>query len=197
MNMSKALQEKKDRDAKIDFIYNQLRDETVKRIKKKEFKIPGGIRSKAKRGVKDNKILCVFLRNNKTLEFKLVKIFDGLIEVDKYLFNAYESDAIYTYKKLPVVVILEWRIIPVGGETDAIIQNNKPSLKAKIMGGLDDAENADLLNIKSFGQQTIIRAIERATLEDLNKKKKGFGIIWWILIAGVLIYIVGKALGFV
>jgi len=181
--------------SKIDYIYDQLKDENIKRIKKREFKLPAGIKGKMRKEVKQGRLLAIFLRSNKRVEFRIVKIIGGLVQLDKYDFNIYESDAVYTYQRgrivFPVIVVWESRLAPVGGGVDEKIT------QARIMGTKLDSEDADILNITSYAQQTIIRAIEIAKAEELLKKKKGIGMVWWIIIGGVILYVIGKAFGLV
>lgn len=179
----------KEIEDKLNSIDNSFRDEELQRVKKKEFKLPFGIRMKTKRAVKKGKFLCVYLRNNKRMEFRIVDVFGGLIKVDKYELFAYESDAVYNYKKFPVIVIFEWRLLPVGGGIDEYL--------ARILGGKEEQDKAKELNIKTDGQQTIIRSIEKAEKNVEDNKKKGLSMFLWIIIIGVGGYLIAKMMGLI
>lgn len=175
-------------EEKLEVIEKNFRDEEIKRMKKKEFKLPFGIKMKTRKAVRKGKVLAIYLRHNRNLEFRIADIFGGLIRLDKYEVNLYETDAIYTYKKWPVVVVFEWRIMPVGGKVE--------QYKNRVIGGEDDKEVAKTLNITTDGQQTIIRAIEQAEkAEDANKKKGGLSPIMWLLIIGAGGYLLAKIFG--
>lgn len=157
-------------------IMDQLADESVKRVKKKSWKLPLGIRMRSRKAVKRGKFLCVWLGSNHVLDFKIVNVVGGMIKIGDYQYKAYEDGAIYHYKKLPVVVILEWRLT--------------------LVGGMTDFANANALNITDFAQQTIIRAIEKIEIEkEVGKTKKKIPIV--LLIIGLIIgaYLLSKSFG--
>jgi len=154
-------------------IMQELSDESVRRVKKKSWSLPFGVKAKAKRGIKRNKMLCVWLGANHNLQFKVVNVIGGLIQVGEYQYKAYEDGAIYHYKKLPVVVALENRLT--------------------LVGGMTDFKNAKDLNVGDFAQQTILRAIEKVEVDKEVGKKKKFNMIWLILLGIVAIYLISKA----
>lgn len=157
-------------------IMTQLSDETVRRVKKKSWKLPFGIRMRSRRAVKRGKFLCVWLGSNHVLDFKIVNVVGGLIQINDYQYKAYEEGAIYHYKRLPVVVVLEWRLTLVGGKTDFV--------------------NANDLGVGDFAQQTIIRAIEKIEIDKEVGKKRGKLPIFWVVVGlGVIIYLVSKSFG--
>lgn len=171
----------------IALLKRNMQDEEVRRYKKKEWKLPFGIRAKTKKAVKQGGVLCVFLRNNKTLEFKIAKVVGGMFEIDKYQFSAYENDAVYHYKKLPVAVIFEWRLLPIGGRAE--------EYRARLVGDERDEALAESLKITQHAQQTIIRKIELAELSKEQPKKGGMSWVWWIAIAGLAIYLLSQFFG--
>lgn len=159
-------------------ILKEMADESVRRVKAKNFKLPFGVHMKAKRGVKRDKMLCVFLGSNHQLTFKVVNVVGGLVQLGDYQYKAYENGAIYHYKNLPVIVALEWRLTLVGGTSD-----------------FDDANNR---SIGDFAQQTIIRAIEKIEIDkEVGKGKKKIPIAWLVVGLVVVIYLVSKSFGVV
>lgn len=157
-------------------IMTQLADESIKRVKKKQWKLPFGIRMKARKGIKRQKILCIWLGSNKVLDFKIVQITGGIIQVGKYQYKPYETGAIFHYKKMPVCVALEWRMTLVGGQTDW--------------------DNAKTLNVGDFAQQTILRAIEKFEIDkEAGKAKRKFPVVWLVVALGIVIYLITKSVG--
>lgn len=153
-----------------------LKDDEFRRVKKKTWKLPFGIRMKSRKAVKQGKILAIILRKNHRLEFKVVRVIGGLIEVDSVQYKAYEEGAIYIYKKIPVVVILDWRLTLVGGMTDFKIAKD--------------------LGVADFAQETLIRVIEKVEVEkDLGKKRGKLNWAWLILLLGVVIYFLFQGFG--
>ncbi len=141
-----SLRDEVDKVAKdVGLITSHLKDEEVKRVKKKDFKLPFGVRMKGKRAVKQGKLLAIMLHSNHSLSFKVVKVVSGLIEVNNTSYKAYEEGAIFHYKRFSVVVILEWRLTLVGGKTDFKFAK----------------EN----HIADFGQDTLISMLARCTIK--------------------------------
>jgi hypothetical protein len=178
----------------IESIAKILKTEDIKRVKKKEFKLFGmGMNFKVNKASKQGKVLCIFLHANKNMTLKVVNIVDGLVEIDiglkKYQFKAFEPGAVYRYKKWPVIVAFEWRLLLAGGIAEEYM--------AEVIGGDDSVAAAKELDITSFGQETTIRAIEKAELEKDQPKKKGMGMWIWILVGGVALYFIAKSAGWV
>lgn len=169
-----SLSDKIDRlEENVELVTKHLKDEEIRRVKKRVWKLPFGVRIKGRRAVKQKKFLAIILHRNKRLEFRLVKVVGGLLEVDGYNYKAYEDGAVYFYKKFPVVVILDWRVTLVGGKTDF--------------------DHANELGVGDFAQQTIIRIIEKVEVEkDLGKKKGRLSAGLIIIIFGVIVYLLSQ-----
>jgi len=160
----------------MSVIANHLKDETVRRVKKKSWNLPFGVKLKGRRAVKQGKFLAIVLRQNHKLEFKVANVVGGLIEVDKTSYKAYEDGAVYFYKKFPVVIILDWRLT--------------------LVGGMTDFKDAVAKDITSFAQQTMVRVIEKTEVEkDLGKKKGRLSVGVMVVIVGIIIYIISQGLG--
>lgn len=150
--------------------------------------MPGGIRRKAEK--KPDMAAALIIGNNRRAYWEIATHKDGLWIVgkdkDKQQYG-YEESAVFFLKKTPVIVLFEWRILPAGGKAD--------QLTTRVLGGESDVEAAEVLGIKSFGQQTIVRAIEQAEIEK-DTKKGGSGAILWILLGGgVGVYLLMKMFG--
>ncbi len=160
----------------MGIITSHLKDESIRRVKKKSWRLPFGIKIKGRRAIKQGKFLAIILRSNHKLEFKVVNVISGLIMVDDTSYKAYEDGAVYFYKKFPVVVILDWRLT--------------------LVGGMTDFDNANDLNIGAFADKTMIRIIEKIEVDKNDGKKKGkFSIGLIIVVIGILIYIVSQGIG--
>jgi hypothetical protein len=200
MDKKSVKEDVKDLNEKVNSILKHLQDSDMKRVKTKEFKLPFGIKGRLKKAIKDGKFLVIFLRNNHKIEFKFVKEVGGLIEIDKYRLHLYDNDAVYHWKKDPVLVIFEWRLSPVGSTIDEvhsrlIDKNIDPDeYRARLIGTTKDEEIASVLKDHTYGVQTVVRAIEKAELDKNDKKKGGFGAVIWIVVGGVAIYVILKIL---
>lgn len=151
-------------------------------VNNKEFKLPGKVRGKIKRKNKEGKVLVIFHRYNRTIEFRYAPIVGGIIHISaetpigqkEYKFCLYEPQAVYNYNnKIGVVSAFEWRLTPIGGKTE--------DYRARLTGDQIDHKIAEEMNLNSYGQETIIRAIEQAELSKDDKKKGSFAFIWIIL----------------
>lgn len=165
-------------------------DGKKKKEKKWTIKVPGRIKAGAQR---KGSFATLWLGANKGAEFKKVVFEKGLLYVGA-LSYAYDEGAIYRLKQgmktLPLIVIYEDRLIPVGGTVEKYVSH-------VIHGKKDENAQKDLKKtIHNLGQMTIIRGIENAEIEKDGKKKKGGGIIIWIILGVAAIYLAAKALGF-
>lgn len=165
--------------------------ETPQKKKVREKKIPSRSRREAKKGLKDGKIMVVWLGSNRHLSFPVGQIEAGLITVNDKKYKL-DHSAIYMHRRLPAIVLLEWRLEPAGGEFDKVVDH------ACGVGGAVDQERAKELSVIADSQQTIIRGIEQVEIEkDAGKKKKKISPIVWIVIAVIAMYLIGKSAGIV
>ena len=185
MNLKEQL-DKNTEDVGLIRDYLQMKD---KQTKERFFKIPFGIRFKSGREKKKGKILALWLRNNHTAQFIYASIDGGLIIVEtkagKKSYN-YDNTAIYFYKRIPLVVIFEWRLVPAGGVIE--------SFQNRVLGGEDSAKLSEEMGINAYAQETIIRGVEKTEIEKLDKKKGKFGFVWILLIGGVVVFVILKLL---
>lgn len=153
-----------------------------KKKRRFRFRIPFGFR----KGLAKNKVLVCFLRANKQVMIKEGCIDDGRLIIDDQQY-AYESSTVYQYRKFPFIVILEWRLLPVGGRAE--------EYAFRRVGGDEDAALAEELGINNFGQMTIIRGIEASKVEGLKKKTGGISMILWLLLGVGALYLIAKIFG--
>jgi len=174
----------------LEVIVKHLTNEETVRVKKKDFKLPFNIKRNLKKKIKANYLLAVILKKNKQLEFRLVKTIGGIIDLGNYIINQYDEEAVYTYKNFPVVVVFEYRIIPVGGSIEKI--------KAEVLGGSNDSvEIQSRYNaLDTEVAQTILKAVEVAKNEGFETVKPKKYFLWWLIGGVIVLYFVGSALGF-
>jgi len=156
--------------------------------KKLRIKVPAVFRSAAK---KDPRVsVCLWLSHNKLAEFKKIVFKDGLLYVGENSYF-YDERAIYSlkqgFKRLPLVVVKEDRLIPVGGVVE--------EYKSRVLLGGEDEDHTLEKDLHNHGQQTIIRGIEQAELDKDKKKGKGGSVILWIILGVAALYLVAKVFG--
>lgn len=166
---------------------------TDKEKKKKVFRWPRNVKGKAKKEQAKGKHLVLVLRNNRQAEFQWVKGEGGLDQYGKYDFCKFDASAMYQYKKHNFLVVPEWRLEPVGGDVEEL--ELKCIQEGKLWGGENDITQADKLKIGTSGQQTIIRAIEKAEVDRGEKKKGNWGWLIWVGVAIVAGYLILKLTG--
>lgn len=186
MSLNEDLQ---DMRSKVNAISERLAEEDLRRVKKKSFRLPLGVRIRSRSAVKSGKILVLYFRANRKFEFRICKLEAGLVTIDDHLFKAYEGNAVYHYKKFPLIAIFEWRLLPVGGLAEVY--------ESRIIGGEASEDVAKDLNISDVAQQTIVRVIEKVEVDkELGKKKGKLPIAWIIIGVGILIYLLAPMFGF-
>ena len=175
----------------LEFISDKFKDDEGG--KKKSYRLPGKAKRLGKVAKKKGGFLGIILKANKNIEFRLVELKHGLLKFGEYEFNAFENDAVYHYKNMPVVVVLEWRLLPVGGRIESY--KNDDSFKYSEVGGKADEVIANKYNLTGYAAQTIIRAIAAAKVDKEEGAKKKLSMVWILIIGGIALYLVLKALG--
>jgi len=102
---------------KIDKIEEMLSEITSGKSKKKKFKLPLGIRMNKGKFKKDH-VLVLLIKANKQTTFKVCKIEDDTIMIDRAIYDA-RSGNILRYKNFPMLILAEWNTQPLtpDGET--------------------------------------------------------------------------------
>lgn len=146
--------------------------------------IPGGVARKAR---KEGVFAVLLLSADKEAVFTNGYYNDGLIVVGRKSF-AYEKATVFWHKKrkIPLIVLYEWRLTPLSGDTDAVKQG------VGVVREKEDHEFAEEANLTNYGQQTIIRAITQAQLPDLAKKFGAGSALWWIIGGVVVLYLISE-----
>ena len=147
-------------------------------------------RYQSRRKYRKGLIPVIWLGSNHLLSFKWGEIRGGVIKIGDYEYKAKEEGAIYYFKRKPVILAFEWRLVLVGGRADVV--------RSRLLGGEFDEAWAKEQGLSADAQQTIIRAIMDAEIEsESGKKKKGkLPIAFIILLAGIAIFAIGKVAGF-
>lgn len=158
---------------KIDYLIEKLEKKEFKKLKGMEFHLPLDIRFRAKLIAKKNRALIFLLKTNRDIEIKIAPIFNGMImlkdsatKLEKY-YDA-RADCFYMYKGVPVLMLPEWSLRPIG---------TKEYYDAKREKRLANA------------QQVIIRAIETKEMQ-MGKIKMDMKSIIVIAIVGIVVYFV-------
>jgi hypothetical protein len=167
-------------EERLQYLEEKLRISKDKKLKKSI--LPAKIRSFFRK--KPEKLICLFLGSDGRASFKEARVDGGLLLVGNEQFS-YEPGSIYTLdKKNNLVVVFEWRLLPVGGKAE--------EFKTRLLGGESDAKLAQDLNITTYAQRTIIRGIEQAEAVGAQKSKLGWNPVWWVLVAGLVIYVISR-----
>jgi adenine/guanine phosphoribosyltransferase-like PRPP-binding protein len=134
--------------------------------KQKRFKIPNKVVREVKKKYKKSKIIIVLLKTNRTIDFIVGQLVNGMVFVNGTPHEA-SVDFVFVYKNVPLLVIPEWSLSPIG---------TKDYYEAKKEG-------------KSAEPSTIIlRAIESKEAMQIDKPKlSGKALIWILLGVAVLV----------
>lgn len=174
----------KEQERRLKELEEALHIQKEKKEKKFKFRIPIKFQRATKKNTQTAAAICI--GHNRRIQWKKAVERDGLWHIGEQKY-AYEESSVFFIKNTPVIIIFEWRMIPVGGIAE--------EYKSRIIGGQEDQDNAALIGIKNFGEQTIIRAIEQAELDKDEKKKGGMGWIIWILLGVGAIYLLSRFFG--
>lgn len=180
--MSSVVDDMKDVKEKMALYDNILLSGYRSRQRRVSFKPPAWLVRKSR---KQGHIVVLFLEANKNAVFKDGVLRDGRLLVGDVDYG-FEPGAVYYYKKVPIMVVIEWRITPVGGDTE--------EFRFGFSGGESDESLAAGLKITNFAQQIIIRGIEASKLDDVKKKVKASWLLWLLLGVGA-IYLLSKLFG--
>ena len=136
----------------------------VKRQRK--FKLPASVMAEAKKAYKRSKILIILLKRDRTIDFKVVQMMNGMIYIGDTPHQC-ATDFVFMVKgKIPCLVIKEWDLEPVGTEDYYVaVEKGRTTEPATI----------------------ILRAIEEKQRELEQKKISGKTLLWIILGAAVII----------
>lgn len=163
-----------------------------KKVKKPfefKIKIPSGILRKArKKGV----FAVVHLGGDKGLTFTNGYYNDGLLKVDGKNYS-FEAASVFTAKKgkVPVVVLYDWRITPIGGFTESC----KEFEGSTFLDIKNDHKFAEESGLTNYGQQTIIRDLQQAQQDDKKKGISGMSGIMWLIGGVVVVYLLSQFFG--
>jgi len=151
---------------KLGITSNNSKEE--EKFKNKNFKMPYKVKLQLKKIAKKNKVLVFMLRTNRTIEVTIGELKEGMLIIGKKFYQG-DADFIWLLNgKTPSVVLPEWDLRPIGA-------------RVLVEDAMNNKRIADPQNI-------IIRAIEFK--EALQPKKfGGGGLIWIILGAAVLFYV--------
>jgi hypothetical protein len=187
--------ELREQNERLKEIESRLPKKEEKELKGWKFKIPMKVKRAALKEA--GKAAAFYISANRTAEWKVAAYRDGnwvlqngkdengKVREEHY---AYEEAAVFPLrqgsKQIPVIIILQWRLLGVGGKAE--------EYRSRIIGGETDEDAATALGIKSFGQQTIKRMIEQAELKKDEKKGMNLGWLIWVAVGGAALFIIYK-----
>ena len=189
-----SINERIEKEVEKQMLNKQEIKEAPKPVKvKKPFefkiKIPSGVMRKAR---KKNVFAVLFLGGDKELTFTNGYYNDGLLKVDGRSYS-FEAASVFTAKKgkVPVVVLYDWRITPIGGFTESCKEFEGSSfLEIK-----EDHKFAEEKGLTNYGQQTIIRDLQQAQQDDKKKGMGGVSGIMWLIGGVVVVYLLSQFFG--
>lgn len=134
--------------------------------KEKKFKIPTKYIKEVKKKYKQNKILIMHLRSDRVVEVTVGQKINDMIYINGTPHEA-SMDFTFMYKGVPMLVIPEWNLSPIGTEDYyKAIKDNKTTPASKI----------------------ILRAIEAKQNDMITKPKMEFKHLIWILIGAAVVF---------
>ena len=139
---------------KIDLMTNAK----ASKVKKKEFKLPFGMKGQLKKLAKKNKVQVMYLRHNRIIEPLSAEIKEGMVIIGNKIYDG-STDGVWLWRgNIPTMLIPEWDLKPITPE--------------RLLGqAIDD-------NSISHPQKIIIRAIELAKVLEARGKISGKMMIW-------------------
>ena len=138
-------------------------------IKKKEFKLPFGMKGKLKKLARKNKVQVMYLRHNRIIEPTSAEIKEGMIIIGDKIYDG-STDGVWLWRgNIPTMLIAEWDLKPITPE--------------RLLGqAIED-------NSISHPQKIIIRAIELAEVMQSRGKTSGKMMIWIAIGMAVVGYV--------
>jgi len=183
------IEQTREHDDRLKKLEETIEMKGKKKKKGIKIKIPGFL----SRAIKNdpNVSLALWLGANHEAEFKKAIYKEGLIYVGEQSYM-YEEGSIYRLKigkkRLPFLVVFEWRLMPVGGKVE--------EYHNRVLNGEDAEETAKKLGVTNQAQLTIIRRLEQEEAEIGKKKKGGFNmIVLYLVLAALVLYVIAKAFG--
>ena len=139
------------------------------KLKKKEFKLPFGMKGKLKKLARKNKVYVLYMRHNRTIEPLTSEIKEGMVIIGDKIYDG-STDGVWLWRgNIPTLLIAEWDLKPITPE--------------RLLGqAIDD-------NSISHPQKIIIRAIELAEVMQSRGKISGKMMIWGAIGMAIVGYV--------
>ncbi len=85
----------------------------------KEYKLPKKVRAVGKKKIKQNYVLLFYVRTNGNVEIEFAPINNDLVYVRQTgIYHAANARYIMRYEKYPVMIVLEWSLLPLNSEEE-------------------------------------------------------------------------------
>lgn len=155
----------RDLNEKIDM----MTQAKTSKLKKKEFKLPFGMKGKLKKLARKNMVQVMYLKHNRTIEPLTSEIKEGMVIIGDKIYDG-STDGVWLWRgKIPTMLIPEWDLKPITPE--------------RLLGqAIDD-------NSISHPQKIIIRAIELAEVLQSRGKISGKMMIWGAIGMAIVAYV--------
>jgi len=191
MSLVDSIEEQEKRLSALEKVLDVKNGEKVKKVK---IKIPGFL----VRGVKkeDGVSVALWLGANHKAEFKKAVFRDGLIYVGDQSYG-YEEGGVYQLKNgrklMPFIVVFAWRLTMLGGSTDEAWARSRDG--NGLVNGEELLKVAEVLGVTNFGQLSMVRRLEQAEVDKLEKKKGNYTLLIWVVVIGIVGYLLFKMFG--
>lgn len=140
-----------------------------KKIKKKSFKLPFGVKKELKKLAKKNKVQVLLLQENKNIKPTIGEIKEGMLFVGDKIHDG-SADIVWLWNgKFPTTIVKEWDLKPL-----TPTQLYEETLRDKSI---------------AYPQTIMIRAMELKEVLQKGSKLSGKMLIW-LLIGGVIVFYV-------
>ena len=149
--------------------FDMMVDAKKSKTKKKDFKLPAGMKGKLKKLAKKNKVQVLYLQHNRNIKPTTAEIKEGMLIVGDKIHDG-STDGIWLWNgKIPTMIVAEWDL--------------KPVTPDRLLGkAIDD-------NSISHPQRIIIRAIELKEALGTGTKMSSKAIIWIMIGVAVVGYV--------
>ncbi len=155
----------KEMNEKIDM----MTQAKTSKAKKKEFKLPFGMKGQLKKLAKQNKVQIIYLQHNRNIKPTTAEIKEGMIIIDDKVYDG-STDGVWLWNgKIPTMLIAEWDLKPVTAD--------------RLLGKAIEDKSI------SHPQRIIIRAIEISELLQARGKVSSKMLIWGAIGLAIVGYV--------
>lgn len=153
----------------------------------KEYKLPKKIRAISKKKIKQNYVLLFYVRTNGNLEIEFAPINNDLVYVRQTgLYHAANAKYVMRYEKYPVMIVLEWSLLPLNSEEEHKAASKPLDLE-------EHYKKTEREGAISFPEKVVIAATKAAQM-GTPMRFEGKTWIWIGLVVIVILYLLSTML---